>query len=86
MVFHQAFHRWGHHDYADDGDQQEVEGIHDTGPRRLFDLGAAVAAAGAGCRAAAAGQLWAEDRWWERRRETLASESPRDPTESEAMD
>lgn len=60
--FHQVFHRRRHHDDADDSDQQEVEGIHDTGARWLFDLGAAVTAAGAGRRATAAGQLYTEDR------------------------
>lgn len=41
-------HSGGHHDDTEDGDQQEVEGIHDPGPCGLFDLGAAVTAARAG--------------------------------------
>lgn len=47
-VFHLLLHSGGHHDDTDDGDQHKVEGIHDSGPRGLFDLGAAVAAARTG--------------------------------------
>lgn len=58
-VFHLLLHSGGHHDDTDDGDQQEVEGVHESGPRGLFDLGAAVAAARTGRWATAAGQLYA---------------------------
>lgn len=45
-----CFHHSGrHHDDADDGDQQEIEGVHEPGACGLFDLGTAVTAAGAGC-------------------------------------
>lgn len=67
MVFHLLLHSGGHHDDTDDGDQQEVEGVHDAGPRGLLDLGAAVTAAGAGRRAAAAGQLHTENNGGERK-------------------
>ncbi len=54
-------HRRGHHDNTDDGDQQEVEGIHDSGPCGLFNLRAAVTAARAGRRSTAASQLHTEN-------------------------
>lgn len=57
IVSQLLLHGGGHHDDTDDGDQQEVEGVHDSGPRGLFDLGAAATAARAGRWAAAAGQL-----------------------------
>lgn len=58
--FDLLLHSRGHHDDTDDGDQQEIEGVHDSGSCGLLDLGAAVAAAGAGRRAAAAGHLHAQ--------------------------
>lgn len=61
MCFQFLLHSRGHHDNTDDGDQQEIEGIHESGPCWLFDLGAAVTAAWAGCRATAAGQLHAKN-------------------------
>lgn len=48
MVSQPLLHSGGHHDDTNDGDQQEVEGVHDSGPCGLFDLGAAVTAARAG--------------------------------------
>lgn len=45
VVSERLLHSGGHHDDADGGDQQEVEGVHDAGPRGLFDLGAAATAA-----------------------------------------
>lgn len=48
MVSHLLLHSGGHHDDTDDGDQQEVKGVHEPGPLGLLYLGAAVAAAGAG--------------------------------------
>lgn len=57
IIFHRLLHGGGHHDATDDGDQQEIEGIHTSGPSGLLNLWAAVTAAGAGCRAAATGQL-----------------------------
>lgn len=57
MCFDLQLHSRGHHDDTDDGDQQEVQSVHDAGPCGLLDLGTAVAAAGAGRRAAAAGHL-----------------------------
>lgn len=62
ICFHRILYGWGHHDYTDDSDQQEVEGVHNTGPSWLFNLGAAVTAAGAGRWATAAGQLYAQDK------------------------
>lgn len=61
MVSQLLLHSGGHHDDTDDGDQQEIEGVHDSGPSGLFDLGAAVTAAWARRWAAAAGQLHAEN-------------------------
>ena len=49
MISQLLLHSRGHHNDTDDGDQQEIEGVHDPGPRGLFDLGAAVTAARAGC-------------------------------------
>lgn len=61
MGFDLLLHSRGHHDDTDDGDQQEIERVHDPGPRRLLDLGATVTATGAGRPAAAAGHLYAQD-------------------------
>lgn len=49
MVSQLLLHSGGHHDDTDDGDQQEVKGVHESGSCGLFDLGAAVTAARAGC-------------------------------------
>lgn len=57
FIFHLLLHSGGHHNDTDDSDQQEVQGVHKPGPRGLFDLWAAVAAARAGCRSTATGQL-----------------------------
>lgn len=59
--FNLLLHSGGHHDDTDDGDQQEVERVHDSGSCWLPDLGAAVAATRAGGRAAAAGHLHTQD-------------------------
>lgn len=50
-------HGGRHHDHAGDGDQHEVERVHEACPCGLLDLGTAVAAQRAGRRAAAARQL-----------------------------
>lgn len=57
MLLHRLSHSLGHHDAADDDDQDEVECIHEAGAPGLPDLGAAAAAEGTACSPTAAGQL-----------------------------
>lgn len=60
MSFHFISYCCRHHDTADDGHQDEVQGIHEAGAGRLFYLGAAFAAQGTSSGTAAAGQLKSE--------------------------
>lgn len=60
MLPHLVGHGVGHHDAADDDDQDEVERVHEAGTPGLTDLGAA--AVGAASVPAAAGQLGKEHR------------------------
>ena len=62
MLPHLVGHGVGHHDAADDDDQDEVERVHEAGAPGLADLGAAAAAVGAASIPTAAGQLGKEHR------------------------
>lgn len=54
---HLVGHGVGHHDAAEDDDQDEVQRVHEAGAPGLADLGAAAAAEGAASVPTAAGQL-----------------------------
>lgn len=54
---HLVGHGVGHHDAAEDDDQDEVQRIHEAGAPGLADLGAAATAEGAASVPTAAGQL-----------------------------
>jgi len=56
-LFHLVSHGPGHHDAAEQDDEDEVERVHEARAPGLSDPGAAAAAQGAAGRAAAAGQL-----------------------------
>lgn len=58
MLPHLVGHGVGHHDAADDDDQDEVECVHEAGTPGLTDLGAT--AVGAASISTAAGQLGKE--------------------------
>lgn len=62
MLLHLLRHGFGHHDAAEEGDENEVERIHEAGAPGLSELGAAAAAQGTASRPAAAGQLEKEHR------------------------
>lgn len=60
MLFHLVSHSFGHHDAAEQDDENEIQRIHGACAPGLSDLGAAAAAEGAASSTTAAGQLGKE--------------------------